>query len=203
MTVSNPSPSIDIAFVKNALRRDMLARRNALDEEERKIAAENFTDNFLRYITLQPQDIAALYYPIRSEISVLPLLKELHARGQTCALPTVTADNTLIFRTYAPGDSLAQSPLSIMEPLPAAQKVIPSLLVVPLLGFDRTGYRLGYGLGFYDRSIQKLRAAAPDCRCIGAAFAIQEVKALPHDSHDMPLNAIVTDREIISLQSNS
>jgi 5-formyltetrahydrofolate cyclo-ligase len=86
-----------------------------------------------------------------------------------------------------------------MTPPPEAPEVVPSLLIVPLLAFDRAGYRLGYGGGFYDRTLQKLRGAGGDVLAVGVALSAQEVPAVPRDDTDQPLDWIVTEREAIAI----
>ncbi len=85
-----------------------------------------------------------------------------------------------------------------MTPPPTAPEIVPQLLLVPLLAFDRAGYRLGYGGGFYDRTIAKLRAA-DEALAVGVTFAALEVSAVPRDETDQPLDWIVTEREAISV----
>jgi 5-formyltetrahydrofolate cyclo-ligase len=90
---------------------------------------------------------------------------------------------------------LVQGNFRVMTPPPSAPEVTPSLLIVPLLAFDRAGFRLGYGGGFYDRTLQKLRGANGDLLAAGVALAAQEVPAVPRDDTDQPLDWIVTERE--------
>ena len=134
------------------------------------------------------------YWPIGDELDVRPLLGALAARGHACALPVVVRKGEpLLFRRWAPGDAVAPGALGIPEPDAAAPEVRPDLLLVPLLAFDRAGYRLGYGGGFYDRTLERLRRGGP-VTAAGVGYAGQEVAAVPRDAYDQPLDWIVTER---------
>jgi 5-formyltetrahydrofolate cyclo-ligase len=102
----------------------------------------------------------------------------------------------LIFRVWQPGDPLVEAKLKIMEPRPEAKEVLPDMLFVPLAAFNRRGHRLGYGAGFYDRSLAKLRAIKP-IMAIGVAFEVQELLDLPQEPHDEPLDCVLTERSLI------
>jgi 5-formyltetrahydrofolate cyclo-ligase len=129
----------------------------------------------------------------------MPLLAALAARGHPIALPVVAGPRRpLIFRRWLEGDELAEGPYGIREPLPAAPKVAPRVLMVPLLAFDREGNRLGYGAGYYDMSLANLREAAATL-AIGIAWAAQEFATVPHDSRDQRLDWVVTEREAIRI----
>jgi 5-formyltetrahydrofolate cyclo-ligase len=105
----------------------------------------------------------------------------------------------LIMRAWAFGQPLAAGVWGIREPEPAAPEVAPDILIVPLLAFDRAGQRVGYGAGYYDRTIAALRARQP-VLAIGLAFAAQEIAAVPATPHDAPLDLVLTEREVIDLR---
>ncbi len=86
--------------------------------------------------------------------------------------------------------------MAIEEPLPAAPEAAPDLLFVPLAAFDRTGHRIGYGAGFYDRTLAELRAKKPIC-AVGVAYSSQEFPKIPHEEHDESLDYVLTERELI------
>ena len=139
--------------------------------------------------------IVSAFHPYLSEISTLELLAKLVAEGWTTALPIVSGKELpLIFRRWVPGDALISGLWGIQIPAASAPEVVPEMLLVPMLAFDRKGYRLGYGGGFYDRTLAKLRALKK-VTAIGLAYAGQEVDAVPHDAHDQPLDWIMTERE--------
>ena len=137
----------------------------------------------------------ALYWPIRTEIDVRPLMRILVSRSVPTALPAVT-ETGLVFRLWRPGDATRQGAFGIPEPLAAAERIRPEAIVVPALAFDRTGNRLGYGGGFYDRALRILRAGCA-VFAIGAAYDEQEVAAVPVNADDEKLDAVVTDRRYI------
>jgi 5-formyltetrahydrofolate cyclo-ligase len=137
--------------------------------------------------------IASGFQPYKSEISVLPLIAKLVADGWTTALPIVVAKGEpLIFRQWHPGDETVPGTWDIPMPPESAPEVEPDLLLVPMLAFDRHGYRLGYGGGFYDRTLELLRRHKP-VTAIGIAYAAQEVEEVPRGPHDQPLDWIMTE----------
>lgn len=141
--------------------------------------------------------VVAGYWPMRGEIDVLPLLSVLAERGQVTALPVVVAPRApLEFRRWRDGDPLEEGPYGTRHPVASAAVVRPVCLLVPLLAFDRQGVRLGYGGGFYDRTLAALRADGPVV-AVGVAYAGQEVEALPAEPHDERLDWVITEREVI------
>ncbi|MDX1484054.1 MAG: 5-formyltetrahydrofolate cyclo-ligase [Alphaproteobacteria bacterium] len=138
-------------------------------------------------------DIAG-YWPVADEVDLRPLLSALHRRGHRMALPRVLRRNApLRFLRWHPGDRLEPGFAGIPEPDAGAEEIHPDVILVPLLGFDGTGRRLGYGGGFYDRSLASLRRRQEIC-AIGIAYADQEVDSLPPGDHDEPLDWVVTER---------
>ena len=146
---------------------------------------------------MAPTNIVSGYMPIGSEIDCLPLLNRLAAAGVPLCLPVVTAPDTpLIFRRWAPDDPLVTGWFGISEPAAAAPEVTPHVALVPMLAFDRQGQRLGYGGGYYDRTLKALRAASDggdDILAIGVAFAGQLRDKVPVSGSDQPLDWILTE----------
>lgn len=141
--------------------------------------------------------VVAGYWPLGGEIDPRPLMAALAGLGCRLALPVVVARAApLEFRAWAEGEPLEAGPHGTAHPPTTAPRLRPDVVLVPLLGFDRGGWRLGYGGGYYDRTLQSLRETAP-IRAIGLAFAAQEMAAVPRDGHDQPLDAIATERELI------
>lgn len=140
--------------------------------------------------------IVAGYVPIASEADPSELMAHLGARGHRLALPCiVAADKPLRFRRWREGEPLTDGPFGTSEPRREATAVTPAVLLVPLLAFDAAGGRLGYGGGYYDRTLAVLRAAG-DVLAFGIAFAGQEVNAVPCDADDQRLDGIVTERGV-------
>ena len=183
----------DIDESKSALRREATARRRELVAPDD--AARLLIDNLLGAGAIPEGATVSGFWPIGGEIDLAPVLRALAARGHEIALPVVVGrDQPLVFRAWRDGDEMSEGPWGIREPLESAPEIAPRVLLAPLLAFDRAGYRLGYGGGFYDRSLEGLRSRG-DVTAIGAAWAGQEVPAVPHDVHDQPLDWMLTERE--------
>lgn len=154
--------------------------------------------NLKNYLESLKSNIIAGYVPARGEADILPCLAELSAKGVTVSLPVIVArDAPLIFRRWQPGDALAANRYGMREPQHSAPEAVPDVVVVPLLAFDRFGHRLGYGGGYYDRTLAALRACEAQIHAVGAAFSLQEAARLPSAAHDARLDAVVTEQEII------
>jgi 5-formyltetrahydrofolate cyclo-ligase len=187
------------ATTKTELRRRALARRDTLPAAERQQAAETIAARAFP-VAVAPGTIVAGFMPMKSEINPLPLLRALADAGARLALPVVAGQGKpLIMRAWAFGEPLAAGVWGIREPEPAAPEVAPDILIVPLLAFDRAGQRVGYGAGYYDRTIAALRVRQP-VLAIGLAFAAQEIAAVPATPHDAPLDLVLTEREVIDLR---
>ena len=193
------APSTGIEESKAALRREAMARRDALPAEERKAAAEAIAArNFPLAIALGT--VVSGFMPLKSEINPLPLMQALAQAGARLALPAIAGrGKPLIMRAWAWGEELDRGQWDIREPKSAAAEVEPDILLVPLLAFDRTGHRIGYGAGYYDMTINRLRARKP-LTAIGIAFAAQEVLAVPATPRDARLDLVLTEREVIDLR---
>ena len=138
--------------------------------------------------------------PLKTEISPLPLMRRLAGQGARLALPVVDArGKPLIMRAYAFGDELASGQWGIREPKPEAPEVFPDILLVPLAVFDRKGDRIGYGAGYYDMTIARMRAMKP-VTAIGLAFAVQEIAQVPATPFDQQLDLVLTENEIIDVR---
>jgi len=138
------------------------------------------------------------YWPIGAEANVMPLLLDRGSRGLTMALPVVPErGRPLTFRIWREADSMAVGPFGIREPKSESPQVEPDLLPVPRLAFDRSGKRLGYGAGFYDRTLAALRSRKK-VMAVGIAYAAQECETVPCGKHDEPLDRIITENETIT-----
>jgi len=181
---------------KIALRERAAAARAALPPHERRELTARITDVALERLAGN-DGVVGLYVPIRDEIHPGPLTQRLAALGRRLALPsTPRMSQPLVFRTWAPGDALVRGRMNIPEPSPDAPEVVPNILIVPPVAFDRRGYRIGYGAGFYDRTIPILRHLHP-VLALGFAFACQEIERVPDEQHDVPLDAIATEGGLI------
>jgi 5-formyltetrahydrofolate cyclo-ligase len=140
--------------------------------------------------------IVALYLAIHDELDPNPLVTILADRGQSLALPALYDATAMDFRRWAPGDAIERGPFRLRQPLASAPLVAPDLIVTPVVGFDRHGGRIGQGKSHYDRALVRY----PGAHRVGFAWSVQEVPGrLPHDPWDMPLHAIVTEKEWIPM----
>ncbi|MDP1915290.1 MAG: 5-formyltetrahydrofolate cyclo-ligase [Myxococcales bacterium] len=141
--------------------------------------------------------VVAGTFPMRSELDPRPLMRRLKALGATLALPrTPRRGQPLTFHRWDTGTLLVTSRYGVTEPVEETPIVIPDLVLVPLLAFDRTGARLGYGGGYYDVTLAALRASGP-VFALGLAYAVQEIDCVPTEPHDVHLDAVLTERELI------
>ena len=182
----------DVQAEKRALRLSMNAIRDALSPEHRARGAEGLarkieTEAFRRFLPKEGGVVAA-YFAIRSEIDPLPLMRHLLASGYRLALPQLECAD-MMFRAYSIGDRLSEGPLRTREPMRSAGIVEPDLVLTPLLAFDKSYARLGYGMGCYDRYF----AINPDIPRVGLAFACQEVTTVPRAPHDTLLDMVFTE----------
>ena len=153
-------------------------------------------------LPIAPGVIVSGFMPLRSEINPLPLMRKLAEQGAGLALPVVAGrGKPLVMRAWAWGESLGSGVWGIREPKPEAAEVEPDILLVPLLAFDRLGHRIGYGAGYYDRTIAHLRSRKP-VTAVGLAFAAQEVPTVPVTPRDAPLDLVLTEREVIDLRGS-
>ncbi len=160
-------------------------------------APEAVADTVLQTIPLPVLSVVSGYMPVGDELDPVPLMTALANRGLTCALPVVTgAARPLVFREWTPGMALEDGAHSIPQPPADAFEVRPSVLLVPLLAFDRAGRRMGYGGGYYDRTLAALRADAA-VLAVGLAYADQEVDEVPADANDQVLDWVVTERDAL------
>lgn len=159
-------------------------------------AAQAVAEAFFLKVPIAPAAILSVYWPIRDELDSRALMNQAGEVGHTVALPVVgERGGGLTFRVWTPGMDLIGGPFGTSEPSPTAPAVRPDVLVLPLLAFDSQGYRLGYGGGYYDRTVRALRRAGSAPLVVGIAYAAQEVETVPRGARDERLDWIVTERE--------
>jgi 5-formyltetrahydrofolate cyclo-ligase len=191
--------SVRVEDSKAAFRQEAIALRDALPADARKAAAEAIAARKFP-LAITPGTIISGFMPLKSEINPLPLLQRLSEAGARLALPAIAGrGKPLIMRAWEFGASLDRGQWGIREPKPEAPEVEPDILLVPLLAFDRAGYRLGYGAGYYDMTIHRLRGLKP-VTAVGIAFAVQEVPKIPTTPRDERLDLVLTEREVIDLR---
>ncbi len=177
--------------IKAALRGNAKSRRARLSGADRDAAAKQAAAHFDRHISVDESDVIALYWPIRDEIDTRPLMLALMDAGRTVCLPVIAGeDEPLVFRVWEADAPLFESGFGTLAPGDLAPAAEPDIIVVPLLGFDRAGTRLGYGGGYYDRTFAVLRTKP---LLVGYAFSAQELPEIPRAEHDVPLDFLVTE----------
>jgi 5-formyltetrahydrofolate cyclo-ligase len=180
------------------------ARERRAAAERRARAFADFPDAgatlaacFHESVPLPRGAVVSGYWPLPGELDIRPLMHQIHQAGHRIALPVVKAKGQpLVFRHWTPGTPLVQGSFKVMTPPEGAPEIEPVVLLVPLLAFDRAGYRLGYGGGFYDRTLEKRRREAHSGHpvlAIGIAFAAQETDSLPRGPFDQRLDWIATE----------
>jgi len=186
-----------LADIKKAARKTATTTRLAAHEAANDAALLALAAHPFPTSPVVGQSIISGFFPYQSEIDTRPLLGRLAGEGWTTALPIVIANGEpLEFRRWLPGEPTVPGKWDIPRPPDSSPIVKPDVLLVPMLAFDRAGYRLGYGGGFYDRTLEMLRKGKPVV-AIGVAYAAQEVDSVPHDDHDQKLNFIMTEKELI------
>lgn len=191
------SRHMDLEALKSELRRRALAARQ-LAHEAAPDAGERLVAHF-PFERLAPGAVVSGYWPLPGEIDPRPLMRALAERGARLALPVIMAPGSpLKFREWRAGDVPEPRAFGLMEPAQSAPEVIPDILLVPLLAIDPDGNRLGFGKGFYDRTLAGLRAMGSPL-AIGLAYEAQRVAAVPVDEFDQPLDGLVTELRALAL----
>lgn len=194
------SPS-DPTGRKAALRAQALARRDALAIDDRLIWDEAVCERTLALLDevaapLRDESASvtvSAYWPMGSEADPRPILEALHARDVALCLPAIV-DRRMIFRRWAPWEPIAPGGFGTLVPEAHRPEVTPMIVLAPLLAFDRRGYRIGYGKGYYDAALARLGPVAS----IGIAYARQEIDAVPDEPHDRRLGWVVTESGAIA-----
>ncbi len=179
---------------KAALRSQAKAVRKRLAEAAPPDLAQGAARALFSQVPLASDRTISAYWPVRSEFDPRPIMAEAVDRGLAVALPVVAGpDRPLFFRRWLPGMALEPAAMDIPVPPATAEELQPDILIVPLLAFDKQGFRLGYGGGFYDRTIARLRGPGQGAAAIGLGFAGQEVATVPHDDNDQPMDWLLTE----------
>jgi 5-formyltetrahydrofolate cyclo-ligase len=188
---SSSSPHCDVLLreLKSEARRVALARREGCDPA----LGARLAEHVLAEAPPPSGAVVAGFWPMGQEIDIRPLLLALAKRGHPIALPvTPKRGLPLLFRRWQPGEDLARGPMGTRQPA-SGEAICPDWLLVPLLAFDRTGQRLGYGGGYYDRTL----AGLPGAATMGCAYACQELPEVPAGPEDWRLDAVATETGIV------
>jgi 5-formyltetrahydrofolate cyclo-ligase len=184
-------PDARIEEAKAALRLKARAGRAAVLNSTRGDAARAVAGHFFKSVPLAPGEIVAGYWRIKDEMDCQPILIRLMDSFQPVCLPVVLGDELpLQLRLWEQGAPLYEAGFGTLAPSELAPRVEPDVIIMPLLGFDKRGTRLGYGGGYYDRTLERLSKRP---RLVGIAFSAQELEDIPREPHDVPLDTIVTE----------
>jgi 5-formyltetrahydrofolate cyclo-ligase len=188
------APPASLLQDKSRLRTEAKRRRQALAvAQSPTLAGEKAAGNILAAFEFRPGSVVSAYWPMDSELDTRPLIRRLHEYGCCIGLPVITAKGEpLLFRRWVPGTRFVAGGFHTEVPSPDEPEVVPERLIVPLLAFDSAGFRLGYGGGFYDRTLARLRQSGP-VAAIGFAYASQEVPMVPRAAYDQPLDWMATE----------
>ncbi len=193
MTVPKAVP---VDQLKAALRREVMARRRAVHTARGNEASFALAVRLWKEIKANGNKIAG-YWPLGDEVDCRPALTALKTAGAEVALPVVAGQGqVLLFRSWSPGDALESGPFGTAHPTTRAAIVAPFVLLLPLIAFDARGHRLGYGAGYYDRTIAALRRDR-GILAVGIAYDEQQVDAVPSDVHDQRMDAVITDQRTL------
>jgi 5-formyltetrahydrofolate cyclo-ligase len=186
-----PAPHWNAVRTWRARKRDELIHRRAeLSPDARRALAQRACAELERSVDLARFEIIGFYWPIRGEFDIRPVIERHLARGGAAALPVVAREAApLEFWRWSPGIAMQTGVWNI--PIPKARDLVrPDVVIAPLVGFDRRRYRLGYGGGYFDRT---LAAAAPRPFCVGLGYAESALATIHPQPHDIPMDLIVTE----------
>ena len=179
-----------VAEQKRALRKEAMARRDALEAEFRARAAQTVAERGLPFPVYRGEVFSA-YAPMRSEFDPRPLIAKIAAAGGRIVLPAIV-EGRIVFREHDPGAALTAGVFGTSEPPARARELDPDVLLVPLLAFDAQGGRIGYGKGYYDQAIARLKKSRR-IGTVGLAFEAQRVEEVPVTERDQRLDLILTE----------
>ena len=183
----------DPKSLKKLLRNEALARRDALALDYRIEMSLQIAETGARDLDLAPGEVVSAFMPMRSEVDVRPLMAAMAHKGGRICVPAILDKTTIEFRELVRGAPMIDMGFGTVGPGPEAAVLDPVLMLVPLAAFDGQGNRIGYGAGYYDRAIARLKAKRMTPRLVGIAFDCQQVEAVPFEPHDMPLDAMLTE----------
>ena len=176
---------------KQKIRQQMLFQRQKLSMEERENACRMWTQLALDHLAAKRYGTIAGYMPIRGELDVMPLLSRLQEAGKILLLPRTPKNPApLTFHHYTP-DHVEKGKYGITQPTAQCEVMQPDVVLVPLVAYDKLGNRLGYGGGYYDRTLAEL---TPQPHTIGCAYAFQKLKKLQAETHDICLDIILDEK---------
>jgi 5-formyltetrahydrofolate cyclo-ligase len=188
---------LNLAEEKQALRKEMRAIRRDFHKASGERASFDLMELVSSSAALKNAEIISCFWPIQTEVNTVPLIHKLYKAGHQICLPIVVGNaQPLIFRQWTPETEMLEGAYKAMTPVESSPQLVPDLILSPLLAFDRNGYRLGYGGGFYDRSIEEIKTTKPLVTA-GLAYSVQEVDNVPTEKTDQKLDFLITEKEIL------
>lgn len=179
--------------LKAQMRAERLALRDAILPETRIEKSLAMAEHAGEAVAFDPGTTVSGFMPIRSEADIRPLMGRFQARGARLCVPAILDKQTIVFRELVRGAPLIATGFGTSGPPADAAVLDPEIMLVPLSAFDDRGHRIGYGAGYYDRAIDRLRQKGMHPKLIGIAFDCQEVAHVPDEPHDISLDAILTE----------
>ena len=192
---------MSLAENKQLLRRTALKKRNEIVSNASSESGDLLAGYIVQLVKTFPKaNTVSGYLSIGNEIETLPSLNALAVAGyQTCLPVVLEMECPLGFRAWTDGDLLEMGPLKTRHPISDAPDIIPDILLVPLLAYDLRGYRLGWGGGFYDRTLGAYQTEGRPVIAIGIGYDNQKIEQVPSDAFDMVMDWIVTEKKIIEI----
>jgi 5,10-methenyltetrahydrofolate synthetase len=188
---NDPRQRADVMRWRKAERARLIEKRLAIPSKKRLENNEQIAQCLEAGLGPVEGLIVSAYWPFRGEPNLHPLLKAIHAQGGGCALPVVVARGApLIFRAWSPGDPLERGVWNIPTPGPEAPVVVPDVVIAPVIGFDRACFRLGYGGGFYDRTLAAMEKRP---RVFGVGYQLAAITTIYPQWHDIPMDRVITE----------
>ena len=184
-------------YGKNYLRNKFLLKR-----KKKHLSAQQFNFglifSLIRKHFLNKKIIIGGYYPSNYEVNILNFLEEASKNKFKIVLPVIKSSNLMSFKSWAFKEPLYVNKYGILEPKNSKKQIIPDLILVPLVAFDNHLNRIGYGKGYYDRTLQKIKNVKKKTISLGVAYSFQRCKSIPVNKHDFKLDYIFTEQGIIS-----
>lgn len=196
-----PRSATALATWRKAMREQLIAARLALPAATRRQFDRRIADMLENLLGDLAHCVVSAYWPFRGEVDLRPWLSDILARGAQAALPVVIAKGKpLAFRLWRPGTAMVRGVWNIPVPPPEAATVIPDVVIAPVVGFDAHCYRLGYGGGFFDRTLAALPRRP---RFVGVGHAIACLPTIHPQAHDIAMDAVVTEAGVVRPQTAS
>lgn len=191
---------MDYSFLKHRLRDAAVHKRAGLGADFARYAARDLPQ-IADSLPMPQSPVVSAYWALKTELDLRPLMNAFYDKGVPVCLPVVTGKReSLLFRLWSPQAELVKGLYGTEQPDEKYETVEPNVLFLPLLAFDRQGGRLGYGGGFYDRTVHELRAKNPEVIVVGTGFSAQEIDEVPVEDTDEKMDWILTESELIKVK---